>query len=805
MAEQTGQLAGQGSQDAAEQAQAVADFPQAKARTLRFTLGAPRSIRVVGDGRRAFFLRSDGPQDFETSLWMSTFDQEGQHREVLLADPRELLANAPEEEVPAEERARRERSREGGQGIVAYSADAAGHRLVFALGGKLWLTQLAPDGLSAQTRALGLAAGEDATGAVGEDVAGGGQLDKVHSILNPTISPDGTRVAYSTGRQLLVVTIGAQAGADTARVALSLAEGSGADCKLGLAEFVAGEEMDRYEGFWWSPGSDALLVEAFDASAEPVWYLSDPAHPDHPATARRYPQALSDNAQVRLFYLSLSSDGSASALAQVRWDWRAYEYLAVVRWQKDRRPLLLVQNRRQTQDQILDLRLDQLQVEGSTDGRTQVVDFVHLDNLPALETSVISTHANPQWLDLVPGLPAYTPDGRLAEAVIDEAADTTRLYVGGQALSPAGCQLRQVLDLGDDDVLAIVSSDPRSFDVMRFGYDGSLKVLNSRPGLWTASRCGRGIVMSGRTMQEPGVHAWHSLLAPGAQLDALICGGKDHSQGAVEACARLSSQAAQPGFTPNVDFVRLGADQLFAAVVRPSQSSPWAGEDHLPVLLKPYGGPGFQQVILSQSYYWESQWWADQGFIVLTADGHGTTGRGPAWDRAIFEDMAQVTLDDQVAAVQALPELVPQADLSRVAMIGWSYGGFLSALSVLRAPEVVHAACAGAPPTDWTLYDTHYTERYLGMDPAVYQRNSIVDDAPKLRRPLMLIHGFADDNVSVANTLRLSQALMAAGKPHTVLPLTGITHMTNDPVVAENLLTLQRDFLYQALGIQTRQ
>ena len=142
---------------------------------------------------------------------------------------------------------------------------------------------------------------------------------------------------------------------------------------------------------------------------------------------------------------------------------------------------------------------------------------------------------------------------------------------------------------------------------------------------------------------------------------------------------------------------------------------------------------------------------------------------------------------------------MPKPDLDKVAMIGWSYGGFLSALAVLDAPDAFAAACAGAPPTDWTLYDTHYTERYLGLDPATYERNSIVADAPKLSRPLMLIHGFADDNVTIANSLRLSQALMAAGRKHTFLPLNGITHMTNDATVARNLLLLQRDFLADAL------
>lgn len=222
---------------------------------------------------------------------------------------------------------------------------------------------------------------------------------------------------------------------------------------------------------------------------------------------------------------------------------------------------------------------------------------------------------------------------------------------------------------------------------------------------------------------------------------------------------------------------------------------------------------------MSMAAYWDAQWWAEQGYLVVVADGRGTTGRGPRWDREIHECMKDVTLADQVDAVHALADAVqaintgqpharhahtavralPEPDLERVAMIGWSYGGFLSALAVLRAPDVFAAACAGAPPTDWTLYDTCYTERYLGLDPEIYARNSIIADAPRLRRPLMLIHGFADDNVTIAHSLRLSQALMEAGREHTFLPLTGITHITNDPAVARNLLVLQRDFLARAL------
>jgi dipeptidyl-peptidase-4 len=162
-------------------------------------------------------------------------------------------------------------------------------------------------------------------------------------------------------------------------------------------------------------------------------------------------------------------------------------------------------------------------------------------------------------------------------------------------------------------------------------------------------------------------------------------------------------------------------------------------------------------------------------------------------------------LEDQVEALQSAAQQCADLDLSRVAIRGWSFGGYLAALAVLRRPDVFHAAVAGAPPTDWRLYDTCYTERYLGRpdtDPDNYARSSLLADAPKLTRPLLLVHGLADDNVVVAHTLRLSAALLTAGRPHSVLPLSGVTHMSGTQEdVAENLMVVQVDFLRTALGI----
>jgi dipeptidyl-peptidase-4 len=224
--------------------------------------------------------------------------------------------------------------------------------------------------------------------------------------------------------------------------------------------------------------------------------------------------------------------------------------------------------------------------------------------------------------------------------------------------------------------------------------------------------------------------------------------------------------------------------------------------------MDPYGGPHSQRVLASTSAFLTSQWLAEQGFAVVIADGRGTPGRGPAWDRAVHGDLATPVLEDQVTALRAAAAEFPDLDLARVGIRGWSFGGYLAALAVLRRPDVFHAAIAGAPVTDWRLYDTHYTERYLG-DPAVtpnaYEVSSLIgNDSERSRqlsqRPLMIIHGLADDNVVVAHSLRLSSWLLAAGYPHSVLPLSGVTHMTPQETVAENLLLLQVAFLREALA-----
>jgi dipeptidyl-peptidase-4 len=265
----------------------------------------------------------------------------------------------------------------------------------------------------------------------------------------------------------------------------------------------------------------------------------------------------------------------------------------------------------------------------------------------------------------------------------------------------------------------------------------------------------------------------------------------------------IASLEAEPVLKPRITWLTLGASKLRAALLLPSWYRPGT---RLPVLLSPYGGPAMQRVVhVRDAAFCEDQWFAEQGFAVLVTDGRGTPGRGPEWSKTVFGDTLSAPLDDQVDALDAIGAQFPDLDRGRVGIRGWSYGGALAAIAVIRRPDVFRAAVSGAAPHDQRLYDTHWRERFLGLpqqNPEGYDRSSTITGAASLTRPLLLIHGMADDNVVVAHTLRMSAALLAAGRPHQVLPLSSTTHVT--PAGADTFSQLLRHelaFLAESLSV----
>jgi dipeptidyl-peptidase-4 len=685
-------------------------FPRQYARTQRLTLGEPRNLTVTPDGRRVVFARSRAGDDAVNCLWTTDVDT-GDER--LVADPRALFADAAAEpDLPPEERARRERLREGAGGITGYALSSDASRAVFTLAGQLFVTDV----------------DEGTTDRVPVD----------GPVFDPRLSPAGDLIAHVRGNELWLTDLDGDARS------LASEPGSPDTVTWGTAEFIAAEEMGRQRGFWWGPDGASIAVCRVDNAPVQTWHIADPANPGRLPVATRYPAAGTPNADVTLHVIGL--DGTR---IDVVWDRATFPYLADVNWNQHGLTITV-----QTRDQR-DLEVRRVE---PADGSTAVLWADHDD----------------AWVELVPGTGALVDTDTVV--VCADRGGARRLVRGGAVVSPVEVQVRAVVSATADRI--VVSGNPLDDASVLHVYEWTTEgfvALTDGLGVNSAAVGGDTTLIRTAVVDEPGGR-WR--LPSGGTLD---------------------SRAERPLVCPNVTIATHTEGVPTTAVLFP--------HDHdgspLPVLLDPYGGPHAQRVVRSYNAFCGSQWFADQGFAVVVIDGRGTPGRGSQFERAVIGDLASRVLDDQIDGLHAAAERYPALDLTRVAIRGWSFGGYLAALAVMRRPDVFHAAVAGAPVTEWRLYDTHYTERYLGdpnEQPEVYDGSSLIPLADRLRRPLLLIHGLADDNVVAAHTLQLSSALLAAGRPHEVLPLVGVTHMTPQETVAENLLLHQLDFLRRSLA-----
>ena len=691
-------------------------FPRQYARTQRLTLGEPRNVSVSPNGTRVIFLRSRGGSDPVNCLWVL---DAAAGAERLVADPKALLSAAlgNDDDLPPEEKARRERLREGAGGITSYATDRASTVFACSLSGRLFIGGL----LSATAR----------------------ELVVVGPVFDPRPDPTARRIAYVNGRSLRV----AELDGSSREVAGPGVFDEPDHVSWGSAEFIAAEEMGRYRGYWWSDDGEKLAVCRVDDSPITRWYISDPAHPENPAHEVGYPAAGTANARVSLHVVK----ASGGARVDIGWDSDAYPYLATVSWAGDDELLLSVQTR---------------------DQKTTV--FLLADAITGACREV-ARDTSDTWVDLVAGSPTWM-DGRLV--TVSDRDGWKRLCVDGEPVTPVGddsLNVRSIVSASSGSVvfMANLASAPHCLSAWRWT-PSSLEPLTPLDGVHTVA-VGATTVVTRRASASM-ARATTTVVHP-------------------ERSTVLTSFAEEPLVAPSVVFARRGSRRVPTALLLPRDHQPGT---KLPVLMDPYGGPHAQRVVDSFAAHCTSQWFADQGFAVLVADGRGTPALGTLWERAVHLDLATAVLEDQVEALQAAASENPDLDLTRVGIRGWSFGGYLAALAVLRRPDVFHAAIAGAPVTEWRLYDTHYTERYLGnpsVDATPYDATSLIREAASLARPLMLVHGLADDNVVAAHTLQFSSALLAAGRSHEVLPLSGVTHMTPQPEVAENLLLHQLNFL----------
>jgi len=688
-------------------------FPRQYARTQRLTLGEPRNIVVSPDGKRVLFLRSPAGNDTVNSLWLCHTER---NTETCIADIRVLLSGSKAENESAQERARRERAREGAAGIVSFSCDSDVHHAVFAVSGRLFLCDM--------HHAHEIVVNNPAPG----------------TMYDARISPNGKHIAYVRGSALYVCDIQGNEKCLTPEIAT--------DTTWGVAEFVAAEEMNRQRGYWWSPNSDALVVERVDNSPITQITIADPSQPTAEPQTRRYPFAGTNNARTSLHVIDLEACST-----NITWDAETFEYLTSVQWNKAG----LIMSVMSRDQKLLDIRKVYIATGES--------ESLHVER-------------DDKWVELVAGGPVLVTENSLLWC--GERNGARAILLNNTAITPPHIQVRGIVNANAEHVTFSGNplDQPQVLHAWRVNLaNHELTQLTHDDGVHSVAIGGDTTVVRSATMHNP------------------------RSRTLVNNHHELANNAEQSLLNVNVSFHLVGKRNISTAIVLPENHDGSA----LPVLFDPYGGPHAQRVVASSMAFTAAQWFANQGFCVVIADGSGTPGRGSEWEREVYHDLATTVLNDQIDVLAHLHEIAPCADTSRVAIRGWSFGGYLAALAVIRAPQLFHAAVAGAPVTEWKLYDTFYTERYLGNpahDEQPYIASSLLHDAKNLTRPLLIIHGLADDNVLAAHSLELTTALLHAGKPHEFLPLVGVTHMTPQEVVAENLLLHQLDFLRRSLSLR---
>lgn len=707
------------------------EFPLQYAETNRFRLGRPASVTVTPDGDAVYFLRSPA-RSFVRDLYV--FERKtGTERRLLTAE--ELLGGS-EEKLTEEEKARRERARLSARGFASFALSPDGKTLMAPLSGKLFL--------------IDRASGNRRT------------IEPSGFPIDPRFSPDSRRLAYVIDGDLYSYEL--TTGRET-----RLTTRSGEAVSNGLAEFVAQEEMDRREGYWFSPEGDAIAYQENDDSALELFHIADPANPSKAPVSWRYPRAGQANTDVKLAIVPVGGGDKV----WVAWDRAAYPYLAAVTWSKNAPLTLWVQDRAQSTGLLL-------AVDRTTGATRELL-----------------RETDAAWLNIDPKMPQWMPDGKsflwTSERgghwqLEERSADGALL----RSLLPPGLiyQGLEHYDAARRELLLRASRGPRDCGLYRL----SLTKLELSPWVETAGVHEAFVAEDGSlrvvySMPPDGRHAWRVEDASGKKL------------GELKSVAEMPTFPLRPEWREVEVEDESGRSLLFHSVVLRPQDFV-AGKKY-PVIVQVYGGPHRQMVRHDGADYFLAQWFANEGFVVVLIDGRGTPNRGRAFERAIRHDLIGPPMADQVAVLQELGRRLPELDLGRVGIFGWSFGGYFSAMAVMQRPDVFHAAVAGAPVSDWELYDTHYTERYLGhprIDAEAYRRSSVLTYAKDLARPLLIVHGTADDNVYFVHSLKMIEALFAAGRPFEFLPLAGATHVLTDPPTTQRMWKRVRDFFRSELA-----
>ncbi|WP_426261747.1 S9 family peptidase [Sphingomonas sp. DC1100-1] len=721
----------------AEAGAQTAAAPQADKLTLARVFGSPD---LSGSQPRGVRLSPDGTlltflrpraDEKERTDLWARDTRTGAER--MLVDSKKVGTGA---ELTEAEKMQRERARIGGsKGIVAYDFAPDGRSILVPLDGDLYLATL--DG---KVRRLTATPGGE---------------------LNPIISPKGNYVSFVRDQNLFAQPL---SGGE----ARALTTGGGGTVHFGEAEFVAQEEMDRRTGYWWSPDERYVAVERFDEAPVRVFTRASIGAAGTKTYEQRYPAAGTPNVLVDLYVMR--PDGSGQVKVDLGSD--PDIYLARVDWTPDGKTLLV---QRESRDQKT---LDMLAVDPTT-GKAKVLfteksgarSWINLsDDYRVLKDGSLIWRSERdgyghlylrslagKWTQLTKG--PWVVTGLVG---VDEAKG--RIYLTGTKDDVLEQHLYSV-DIGRPDVLTRLTERGWTNIASMDGAASRFIISRSNAGqptqVYLADTNGKRLEWINENAIRPG-HPYYPYLA-------------SHQP------TKFGTIKAKDGST------------LYWEMITP----PLVPGKKYPVFFEHYGGPGTGQQVTRGWQGALPQYLVSQGWVYFKIDNRGSYNRGKAFEDQIYHAMGTVEVEDQLAGANYLKSL-PFVDGNKIATYGWSYGGYMSLKMLEKTPGVYAAAVSGAPVTDWQLYDTHYTERYLGdpaKDPKSYATSQAVEDSPKIKDPLLLIHGMADDNVFLDNSTKVAAKMQATATPFEMMFYPGYTHRVGGPMVSQHLWGTILEFL----------
>ena len=673
---------------------------------------------ISPDGSRVTFLKGKDSDRFRLDLWEYNVAA-GQQR--LLVDSAVVL---PDETLSDEEKARRERQRLAAfRGIVEYQWAPDGESLLFPLGGQLYLYDLRISQVNPVRKLT-----------TGEGFA-----------TDPKVSPRGRYVSFVRGRDLWVIELAS--GRE-----IRLTDDSSETIGNGVAEFVADEEMGRHTGYWWAPDDSAIAFARIDEAPVPVQKRYE-VYPDRTdVVEQRYPAAGDPNVRVSLHVATL---GERIGRREVSLGANPDIYLARVNWRGPQRLTF----QRQSRDQ-------------------RRLDLIEADLADGTQRTLLSETSG-TWVPLHDGL-RFLADGRFLW--ISERTGFEHLY-----LHDADGQPLRALTSGDWTVDALLGVD----EAAGFAYVAATKDSPLEKHVYAVPLAGGE---PRRLSAQPGVHEavfsanstvfvdlWSNPATPpqtelfkadGSRLATLV--SNDASDPAHPyAKYRAAHRPMEFG-----ELKAAGGEILHYSLIKPDGFDP---AKKYPVVVYVYGGPAAQTVLRgwpSRGDHFFNQFLAQSGYVVFSLDNRGTPRRGARFGGALYGRQGTVEVEDQKAGVDFLRSQ-SWVDGDRIGVHGWSNGGYMTLMLLAQASDRYACGIAGAPVTDWGLYDTHYTERYMdhpARNAEGYRNGAVFAHLDGLRSKLLLIHGMADDNVLFSNSTKLMSELQKRGTPFELMTYPGAKH-----------------------------